>query len=172
MRVLGIDPGSRVAGWAILENRGSENRLVAGGNLRLGESDPLPDRLRKLREAIAAVIAEHAPELGAVESVFSGANPQSLIRLSHARGVVLEAMASARLPIREFTPQQVKSAVVGYGRAEKVQVQRMVGVLVIGAGKLPRDAADAAAVALAALASRGVERAVLLAEAGIPRRKG
>jgi len=156
-----------VAGWAVLEESGSTTRLVAGGNLRLGEDAPLPERLHRLRAALAAVIAEHRPDFAAVESVFSGINPQALIRLSHARGVVLECLAAAGLPIREFTPQQVKSAVVGYGRAEKPQVQKMVGVLVSGAAGLPKDAADAAAVALAALAARGIERAVEKADGPI-----
>ncbi len=135
-------------------------RLEEGGNLRLGEDDALPLRLRRLREGLIEILARHQPDFGAVETVFSGASAQSLIRLSHARGVILETFASAGLEIREFTPQQVKSAVVGYGRAEKGQVQKMVGVLVSGASRLPKDAADAAAVALAALAGRRLEAAI------------
>lgn len=168
MRVLGLDPGSRVAGFAVLEESGSTTRLVAGGNLRLGEEVDLPVRLSRLRAMVAEILDTHRPDLAAMETVFSGASPQSLIKLSHARGVLLEAVASAGVPVREFTPQQVKSAVVGYGRAEKGQVQKMVGVLVTGASALPRDAADAAAVALAALASRGLERAL---QAAAPRRR-
>jgi len=137
---------------------------VAGGNFRLGEGVAFPERLCRLRRSLQEILDSHPVDLAAVETVFSGINPQSLIRLSHARGVVLETLASAGLEIVEFTPQQVKNAVVGYGRAEKQQVQKMVGILVRGAAKLPKDGADAAAVALAALARRGLDRAITRAE--------
>ncbi|KAA0252548.1 crossover junction endodeoxyribonuclease RuvC [Acidobacteria bacterium ACD] len=151
MRVLGVDPGSRATGWAVVSFDGSPS-LGAAGVLRPPAGAPLSERLRSLHAELTAVIARERPDTAAVERVFSGRNPQSLITLGEARGVLLLALASAGVPTAEITPAEVKRAITGAGAAEKEQVRRMVLALLPGASsgrRLALDAADAAAIALA-----------------------
>jgi crossover junction endodeoxyribonuclease RuvC len=150
MRILGVDPGSRAAGWAVVEF-GVTARLVAAGVLRPPTDDPFAARLLRLRDGLLAVIDRERPDAAAVERVFSGKNPQSLILLGEARGVLLLALAERGIPTAELTPAEIKRSVAGSGVAEKFQVRRMVAALVDARSvtRLAIDAADAAAAALA-----------------------
>ena len=150
MRVLGVDPGSRAAGWAVVSFAGPP-RLVAAGVLRPATAVPFAERLRALHDGLLAVVERERPDEAAVERVFAGVNPQSLITLGEARGVLLLALARAGVPVAEVTPAEIKKTVTGTGQAGKDQVRRMVLSLLSLPGGGPRlalDAADAAAAAL------------------------
>ncbi len=150
MRILGVDPGSRATGWAVVAFDGPP-ALLASGVLRPPVSLPFEKRLQTLYEGLQAVIDRERPDAAAIEKVFAGINPQSLIALGQARGVLLLALAGRSLAVGELTPAEVKRAVTGAGNAEKLQVRRMVAALLPDARRrtLPLDAADAAAIALA-----------------------
>ena len=150
MRILGVDPGSRAAGWAVVSFEGPP-RLVAAGVLRPSTSTPFAERLRALHDGLLEVCERERPDEAAVERVFSGVNPQSLITLGEARGVLLLALARAGVPVNEVTPAEIKKTVTGTGQADKQQVRRMVLALLgssAGGSRLALDAADAAAAAL------------------------
>ncbi|MGA7992908.1 MAG: crossover junction endodeoxyribonuclease RuvC [Thermoanaerobaculia bacterium] len=158
MRILGVDPGSRAAGWAVVEFTAAP-RLAAAGVLRPPASLPFAERLAFLHHALGVIITREAPQAAVVERVFAGVNAQSLIALGEARGVLLLALAEAGIPAAEITPAEVKRAVAGTGSAEKEQVRRMVASLL--GRRLALDAADAAAAALAhgfVVARRGATR--------------
>jgi crossover junction endodeoxyribonuclease RuvC len=146
VRILGVDPGSRAAGWALVTFAPSPV-LEAAGVLRPPAGLDFARRLRFLRDALAAVVRERRPDVASVERVFAGVNPQSLITLGEARGVLLLALADAGVPVSEVTPAELKRAVTGAGAAGKEQVRRMVTALL--GRRLPLDASDAAAAALA-----------------------
>jgi crossover junction endodeoxyribonuclease RuvC len=158
LKVLGVDPGSRAAGWAVVEF-GAKTRLVSAGVLRPPASVEIAPRLLFLRERLREVVERERPDVAAVERVFSGKNPQSLITLGEARGVLVLTLAEAGVPVTDITPAEIKKAVTGTGGAEKEQVRRMVEALL--GRHLPFDAADAAAAALTHgfLAARGVRLA-------------
>ena len=160
MRILGIDPGSRVTGWGVLDVDGWETRVVAHGAIRTLDGE-LPSRLCRLATGLSALLAAHAPEAAAVESVFSAEHPRSALVLGHARGVVLLLMAQGGVPLFEYPPARVKSAVTGSGRAGKEQVQRALATQ-LGLRELPRplDASDALAVALCHAAASRMHRAL------------
>jgi crossover junction endodeoxyribonuclease RuvC len=148
LRILGIDPGSLVTGYGVVDRVGAEVRWVAHGTLRPPRAAALAGRLAALHAGLAGVIAAHAPDLVVVEQVFVAANARAALVLGHARGVALAAASAAGLAVEELSPQHVKRAVVGNGAAEKLQVQRMVQRL-LGLGAPPaQDAADALAAAL------------------------
>ena len=150
MRILGVDPGSRAAGWAVVTFEGPP-RLVAAGVLRPSTATPFAERLLALHDALLGVVERERPDEAAVEKVFSGVNPQSLITLGEARGVLLLALARAAVPVHEITPAEIKKTVTGTGQADKEQVRRMVLSLLgspSGFSHLALDAADAAAAAL------------------------
>jgi crossover junction endodeoxyribonuclease RuvC len=146
VRILGVDPGSRATGWALVTFDASV-RLEGAGVLRPPAGLPFGRRLLWLRGALAEVVSRTAPDAAAVERVFAGVNPQSLIALGETRGVLLLALAEKGVESAEVTPAEVKRAVAGSGAAEKEQVRRMVASLL--GRRLPLDAADAAAAALA-----------------------
>lgn len=150
LRILGIDPGSQVTGFGAIEQFRGKLSLVEQGCIRAGRGGDLAARLRVIYDEVLAVIARTRPDVVAVESPFHGLNVKSVIQLSHARGVILLAASTAGLPVFEYAPRSVKSAVVGYGAAEKQQVGRMVRLLVGGVGeaKVTADAADALAIAI------------------------
>ncbi len=154
MRILGIDPGSRLTGYGIIETRGNRLLHIDNGVVTTRSGDPFPDRLKVLYDGIAKAIADYSPEAVAVEQIFLARNPLSALKLGHARGVVMLAAVNAELPVYEYTALQVKSSVVGYGKAAKNQVQQMVRTLL----KLPEiaqeDASDALAVAICHAHSR------------------
>jgi len=149
MRVLGIDCGSRVTGYGVVDSDGADCFLVRFGTIRSKSSDSLSVRLRSIHNGIAEIIRELQPEAAAFESLFYATNVQSALKLGHVRGVSMFAAAQANLPVFEYSPLEVKSAVTGYGRAEKIQVQQMVRALLkLSASPEPYDASDALAVAI------------------------
>ena len=149
MIIIGLDPSLTCTGWGVIEASGNRLTHVANGQIKTDAKAPLAARLLEIDTALAAVLAEYRPEAGAVEEVFVNQNGQSTLKLGQARGVCLLALAKAGLSVAEYAPTLVKQAVVGTGRAEKAQVQAMLGVLLPGAKLAGADAADALAVAIA-----------------------
>ncbi len=148
-RILGVDPGSRVCGYAVVETDGSSQcHYVECGVLTAKERDPMEHRLGEISRSLTEVVAELQPVVIAVEDVFTHANPRSALALAQARGAVLAVAGLAGLRVFSYAPAVVKKTVTGRGAASKDQVARMVQVLV-GLSKPPRsDAADALAVAI------------------------
>lgn len=145
-RILGIDPGSTITGYAVIEGDATPRACVIDC-IRLPRAD-FPTRLGLIFEALTDVIHEHAPEEMAIENVFVSRNAASALKLGQARGAAICAAAARGLPVSEYTPTQIKQAIVGRGHADKVQIQHMIRVLLGARGALQADAADAAAVAL------------------------
>jgi crossover junction endodeoxyribonuclease RuvC len=149
VRILGIDPGSVATGFGVIEYERGRLALVEQGSITTRRGAELPERLARIHEGLVEVIGRTHPAAMAVETPFAGHNVKSLIQLAHARGVVLLAAQSARLDVFEYSPRSVKSAVVGYGGAEKAQVEKMVRILLPGCVTLmSADASDALAVAI------------------------
>src|SRR3954453_572363 len=150
MRILGVDPGSITTGFGVIDCERGRLALVDQGSIGTTRGAELADRLCRIHEQLLAGIEGNRPEDVAIEAPFGGANVKSLIQLAHARGVILLAARNARLDIFEYSPRSVKSAVVGYGAAEKEQVAKMVRMLLPGCGNLvmSTDASDALAVAI------------------------
>jgi len=146
--ILGIDPGTAALGYGIIERTGGRLREVDHGCLVTSPDLPLPDRLLAIHTLVDELLAMHRPGLMGIERLFFSKNVQTAFGVGQARGVVLLAAAQHGVPVREATPSEVKSAIAGYGAAEKDQVARMVQ-LVLGMSDLPRpdDAADALAIA-------------------------
>jgi len=147
MRVLGIDCGTERTGWGVIESDGRRHSVIGHGVIRTMAGDPLEIRLAAIADALEQLIAEHSPEMAAVEEVFYAQNVRTALKLAHVRGVTLAAIAQAGVKLGEYSPLEVKSSVVGYGRAEKHQVQLMVRSLT-GVEVESEDAADAIAVAI------------------------
>ncbi len=148
IRILGIDCGSNATGYGLIDSDGRSSVMVASGVIRSHPRSPFPERLRRISEALRDLIQTHSPAAMAVEGIFHSVNPRSALQLGHVRGVALLAAAESKLPVYEYAALQIKSSVVGYGHAEKAQVQAMVSVLLNLREKPPEDAADALAVAL------------------------
>jgi len=149
MLILGIDPGSRFCGYGLLEL--DKRKIVAAGCsvIRIDDRKPLPERLKILYKEITGVINEYKPKIAAIETMFFGRNIQGIFSLGHARGVILLALAQKNIPIAEYSPREVKKAVVGNGNASKQQIRYMVSrMLPISEESLTSDAADALAIAL------------------------
>ena len=150
MRILGVDPGSVTTGFGVVDYERGRLALIEQGSIATRRGTELADRLCRIHEVLVEVIGRTSPEAVAVETPFAGQNVKSLIQLAHARGVVLLAARSAGLELFEYAPRSIKSAVVGYGGAEKEQVAKMVRMLLPGCANLvmSADAADALAVAI------------------------
>lgn len=149
MRIFGIDPGSARTGYGCVQTDGSRHRLIACGSISAPAGATFPEKLAVIHRELVALIAEHRPDCIAIEDLFHAKNVRSALKLGHARGVALLAAMSANVPIAEYAPAEIKQAVVGYGRAEKRQMQHMVQMLLgLAAPPSPHDAADALAVAL------------------------
>lgn len=150
MRILGVDPGSITTGFGVIDYEKGKLLLVEQGAIGTRRGAELPERLGVIHEGLREVIARTRPQAIAVETPFAGKNVNSLIQLAHARGVVLLVARTAELEIFEYAPRSVKSAVVGYGGAEKEQVAKMVRMLIPGCGtvKMSADATDALAIAI------------------------
>jgi crossover junction endodeoxyribonuclease RuvC len=149
VRVLGIDCGSERTGYGVIDSDGASHRLVAAGVIRTNTKDTFERRLLAIAGGLRQVIGEHAPERAAVEGVFYSANVKTALKLAHVRGVALLAVAEAGVPLAEYSPMEVKTSVVGYGRAEKSQVQLMIrSILRLAAPIESEDACDALAVAI------------------------
>ena len=149
MLVLGLDPGSRHTGYGIIEARGDRLVARAHGRFSCKASQPVPERLHFLSSSLAMLLEEWSPDAIAMESLFHGINSKSLIVLAQARGALLTAAAATAADIVEYSPAEVKVAVTGHGRAEKQQVQSMVGlILSLPVEQLSADSADALALAI------------------------
>ncbi len=148
MRILGIDPGSRVTGYGVIEVLGHEMGFVTCGTIRTTGESEFSQRLLLIFQGICDVIQRHGPEIAAVEDLFLARNPQSALKLGHARGAAVVAAKHNTLPVYDYTPRAVKQTVTGYGQAEKGQVQQMVKTLLELDALPSSDAADALAVAM------------------------
>lgn len=156
MKVFGIDPGSERTGYGCVESDGSRHHLVVCGAIVTAPRLGFPAQLLRIHQQLSALLAEHRPECVAIESIFYAANVRSALKLGHARGVALLAAVEGGYDCAEYTPAEIKRAVVGYGRAEKQQVQEMVRLLLgLRTVPTPNDAADALAVAICHLHSQG-----------------
>lgn len=148
MRILGIDPGSHVTGYGVIDKKGNYLRHVVHGEIKSKKDSPLSVMLISVYQQLSTLISQTVPEAVALENIFYGKNVRSLIKQAQVRGVVIFAGADKDLSVFEYSPLEIKKAVVGYGRAEKRQVQVMVKAIL----KLPEipsaDAADALATAI------------------------
>jgi len=160
MRILGIDPGTRITGYGLVDQQGNRLLHVDNGAIITRSDAALADRLKQIHDRITEIIRQYAPEAVAIEEIFLSQNPQSALKLGHARGSAMLSAVNAGLPVFEYTALQVKSAVVGYGKAAKPQVQQMVKTLL----KLPEiaqeDASDALAVAICHAHSAGLKQQI------------
>jgi crossover junction endodeoxyribonuclease RuvC len=151
MRVLGIDCGTELTGYGVIDSDGRAHRIVAAGTIRTSPKATLGDRLNMVFKgtAVAQGIATHAPETGAVEEVFHSVNTKSALKLAHVRGVALLVLAEAGILYGEYSPLTIKKSVVGHGRAEKEQVQFMMRAILGATAPVEQpDACDALAVAI------------------------
>ncbi len=148
MRTLGIDPGSRVTGYGVVEQAGGRIVRVEHGEIRIKSGEPFTRCLARIYDELTGVIERTKPDAVALEDLFYGKNVKSLIKQGHVRGVALLAASRSGIPVHEYTPLEVKKAVVGYGQAEKQQVQMMIRAMLKLPETLPPDASDALAVAI------------------------
>jgi crossover junction endodeoxyribonuclease RuvC len=150
MRVLGIDCGTEYTGYGVVELSTSGRLLcLTCGAVKLSAREPLPTRLHRIYEQLALLIRQHQPDQVAIEDVFYALNVKSALKLGQVRGVAMLAASAAGLEVAEYAPLTIKSAVVGYGKAEKHQVQQMVTrLLALPAPPQPADASDALAIAI------------------------
>ena len=148
IRILGIDPGSRATGYGVITKKANQLYYVTCGVIRLGAKYTFNDRLKMIFDGLCEVIEIHKPIVAGVEDVFVAANPRTALKLGHARGVAVLAALHNGMRVYDYTPRMVKQAVVGYGNADKQQVQQMVRVLLQLSAAPSSDAADALAVAM------------------------
>jgi crossover junction endodeoxyribonuclease RuvC len=157
VRVLGIDPGSETTGWGVVEGGGRRHELVAFGTVKASPRERFAARLLKVSDGVEELLARFEPDVCAVEEAFFAATAKTALKLGQVRGVVLVAAERARVEIAEYAPRLVKQTVVGYGAAEKHQVQEMVRVLLgLKTAPAPFDASDALAVAICHLNHTGL----------------
>ncbi len=147
MLILGIDPGSRITGYGIINAVGSKNSYVASGCIRISGTE-LPDRLGQVYAGVTEIIEHYCPQEMAIEQVFMARNADSALKLGQARGVAIVAGVNQGMPVAEYAARKVKQAVVGNGSADKSQVQHMVSSILKLPGLPQADAADALAIAL------------------------
>ena len=167
MLVLGVDPGTAITGYGLVRHApdGDQLEAVAYGVITTQSDWAMPERLQRIYRDLTLLIREHHPTEAAVEQLFFSRNVKTALAVGQARGVVLLALAEGGLPVREYTPLQVKQSVVGYGRAEKAQVQELVRLLLgLDAVPQPDDAADALAIAICHLHSARMDS--LMRQAG------
>ena len=155
MRIFGIDPGSERTGYGCVETDGRRHRLIACGAIAAVTADSFPSRLARIHRELTARLIECRPDDVVVENLFYASNARSALKLGHARGVAILAAVEAGCRVVEYTPAEVKRAIVGYGRADKRQVQQMIKLLLgLDRPPSPHDAADALAVAICHAHSR------------------
>jgi len=155
VKIFGIDPGSERTGYGCVESDGSRHRLLICGAITSPARTAFPNKLLVIHTQLAALLSQCRPDCVAIENLFFATNVRSALKLGHARGVAMLAAIEAGVPVVEYTPAEVKRAVVGYGRAEKHQVQHMVRLMLrLPSVPVPHDAADALAVAICHLHSR------------------
>jgi len=149
VRVFGIDPGSERTGYGCVETDGSRHRIVICGAISSPALTSFPDKLLRIHSQLTRLLERCQPQCVAIENLFHSVNVRSALKLGHARGVAMLAAVEAGVPVFEYTPAEIKRAVVGYGRADKPQVQQMIKLLLgLDAVPTPHDAADALAVAI------------------------
>jgi len=149
VKVFGIDPGSARTGYGCVQSDGSRHRMIVCGAITIPVTLPFPEKLRIIHVQLGILLARHQPDVVAIENLFHAANARSALKLGHARGVAMLAAVEADVPIFEYTPAEVKQSVVGYGRAEKGQVQSMIQLLLgLSEPPAPFDASDALAIAV------------------------
>ena len=148
MVILGIDPGTRITGYGVIEkgNRGLE--VITYGEIKIGKGEPLSLCLKTIYASLMEIIEGYSPDVISLEDIFYGKNVKSLIKQGHARGAIILVAAHSDIPVYEYTPLEVKKAVVGYGRAEKSQVQYMIKAMFRLPDVPPPDASDALAIAV------------------------
>ena len=167
MFVLGIDPGLSRCGYGVVTRRGGSLVAVAGGVVSTAPSMPLPDRLRTLSDELRSLVAEYRPAAVVVERVFFQVNARTAMATGQAAGVALVAAAESGCEVAQYTSNEVKQALVGYGSATKDQVQRMVASLLgLAAPPSPPDVADALALAICHVTTMPLRAAVAAASAG------
>ncbi|MGB3211859.1 MAG: crossover junction endodeoxyribonuclease RuvC [Desulforhopalus sp.] len=147
-RIIGVDPGSRITGYGVIDADRGQLQFVACGVVKTTTKHPFSYRLNEIFEGINEVIQVHGPVVAAIEDVFLATNPRSALKLGHARGAAVVAAMQNGLAVFDYSPRVVKQAVVGYGQADKAQVQHMVRILLSLSGAPSADAADALAVAI------------------------
>jgi len=147
MRILGIDPGSRLTGYGIIEDTPQGYKYIASGSIRI-KADYFPDRLKQIFDGILEIIDNYQPEQMAIEQVFMHKNADSALKLGQARGAAICAVQAQQIAVFEYAARQVKQAVVGKGAADKLQVQHMVKILLNVQGELSLDASDALGIAI------------------------
>ena len=148
LRILGIDPGSRITGYGVITQSKKNLYYVACGIIKASPKLPFPERIMVMHNGICEVIEKHRPVCAAVEDVFFAKNPKSALKLGQARGAIIAAVMREKLTVAEYTPKRIKQTVVGYGQAGKEQVQHMVKVLLKLSASPSEDAADALAAAI------------------------
>ncbi|HJV36354.1 crossover junction endodeoxyribonuclease RuvC [Geomonas sp.] len=158
MIILGIDPGSRKTGYGLISKQGNRLIHIDNGAIFTKASNEFPQRLEEIFSGLSTIIAQYQPDAVAVENVFLAKNAQSALKLGQARGAAIVAAVSVGLPVHEYTALQVKQAVVGTGRAEKVQVQQMIKALLNLPEVAQEDASDALAVAICHAHSASMNR--------------
>lgn len=149
MRIIGIDPGTGILGFGVIDVSGNKLTMIDAGVIRTPAYTPLDERLEEIYDGLTEIIAETKPEIMSIERLFFARNVTTAMSVSHARGVAMLAGRKAKLPIAEYTPLQIKQTLTGYGKADKKQVQEMVR-LQLGLKEIPKpdDAADALAAAI------------------------
>ncbi len=160
MKILGVDPGSQITGFGIIQSQGSRIIHIDNGGIFTKSQDSFPQKLSTLFLGVTELVEKYKPDVVAIENIFYAKNIRSSFQLGHARGALIVALANQGLPIFEYTPLTVKQALVGYGRASKEQIQQMVKHLL----RLPEttyfDASDALAVAICHSHSIGLENKI------------
>jgi crossover junction endodeoxyribonuclease RuvC len=160
VRVFGIDPGAGRTGYGCVETHGSRHAILTCGAIASPALASFPDKLLLIHHRLTLLLGECRPDAVAIENLFHSVNVRSALKLGHARGVAMLAAVEAGVPVFEYTPAEIKRAVVGYGRADKTQVQQMVKMLLgLAAVPSPHDAADALAVAICHLHAQPPARA-------------
>jgi crossover junction endodeoxyribonuclease RuvC len=149
MRIIGIDPGTGILGFGVIDAKAGKTKLVTAGVITTPAHTPLPDRLEEIYNGLTEIIAETKPEIMAIEKLFFARNVTTAMSVSHARGVAMLTGKQANIEIEEYTPLQIKQTMTGYGKADKKQVQEMVR-LQLGLKDVPKpdDCADALAAAI------------------------
>ncbi len=160
MRILGIDPGTRITGYGIIDVEGNRLRHVDNGIVKTRSTDVLPLRLKTIYDGLTSVLEKYSPEAVAIEQVFMAKNPRAALTLGHARGTAVISAVNLDLEVFEYSALQVKSAVVGYGHASKQQVQQMIKALLNLPEVAQEDASDALAVAICHANSRTLKHAI------------
>ena len=165
MRLIGLDPGLRKTGWGVVAMKDNRLTHIANGTVSSNSKLSLAERLRQLHDGLAQVIVEYNPEEAAVEETFVNTNPTTTLKLGQARGIALLVPAEAGIAVHEYTPNQVKKAVVGTGHAAKQQIAMMVKTLLPGCEIESADTADALAVAICHAHNRNSIRGLVRMEA-------